>query len=153
MKEIVRRCAISFCISSMCGLIVNLLIETIVRMVTGIDDFIPLLESYIGMFPSQSIALEVYILFYGVIGAAFAGFAFIYEISRIGFIIQNILYCISTGIVWIPIVIFVWHINDNIPSLIFTVICFVITYFIMSIVGYRITKDEVRQINKYLEES
>lgn len=150
MKEIIKRSANSFAVSAVCGGLVNLLIEVIVRMVTGMEDFIPLSPEYMKLFPSESIAVEVNILLYGVIGAVFSAMTFIYEKVEIGFLIQNLLYFMLTGIFWVPIVVFVWQLNLYSNALLGTLLGFGATYIIMSVVGYRITKKEVDAINLYL---
>lgn len=148
----IKRCVESFGNSAVCGTIVILLIEVIVRIVTGVEDFIPFAPEYVALFPSESIAVGVNTLLYGVIGATFSAMIFIYEIDRIGFVIQNILYCIFTGIVWLPIVTLIWQLQKYPKAFWGTIIGFVCTYVIMSIVGYQITKKDVEQINLVLKE-
>lgn len=151
MIAILKRCATSFAISSFCGTVVNLVIEIIGRKITGMTDFTPFTKEYLELFSSQSLAVEVNILLYGLIGATFAAMAFIYEIDRIGFIFQNLIYFILTGVVWVPVVMLVWQLGRYPKALIGTIIGFAITYLIMSIVGYRTTKKEVEAINSFLE--
>ena len=62
MKTWIKRCGISFSISAFCGLIVNMLIEIIVKAVTGSEDFSPLSAEFRALFPSESIAIYVNIL-------------------------------------------------------------------------------------------
>ncbi|MCI9618124.1 MAG: DUF3021 family protein [Eubacterium sp.] len=147
MKDILYKCIFSFAISAVCGNITNFLIEFVVRAVTGSKDFLPLSPEFVALFPSESIAVEVNILLYGIIGIAFAAAATIYEKDRLGFIVQNILYCIVTSIVWVPIVILVWQLHKYPQALIGTLCGFFVTYIIMSIVGYRITKKNIEEIN------
>lgn len=148
-----KRCASSFVISAICALIVNMLIEIIVRMVTNMEDFSPFSAAYMEMFPSESIAVEVYVLLSGLIGAAFSGMMFVYEKNQIGFVIQNIIYVLGTGIVWIPIVTVIWQLYRYPNALIGTIGGFVVTYVIMSVIGYKVTKKEVEQINQFLEKT
>lgn len=136
--------------SAICGLVVLLLIELLVRKIAGIEDFSPLSPEYIALFPSQSIALEVDILLYGVIGATFSGMSFIYEKDRIGFVLQNIIYFVLTSVVWLPIVTLIWQLHRYPTALLGTLSGFTLTYLIMSVVGYRITKKEVAEINHIL---
>lgn len=149
----IKRCIQSFGNSAVCGTITILLIEVIVRMVTGMEDFIPFAPEYVALFPSESIAVGVNTILYGVIGATFSAMAYIYEINKIGFVVQNILYCICTGIVWLPIVTLIWQLQKYPTAFWSTIIGFVMTYIIMSFVGYRITKKEVEQINLVLKEN
>ena len=150
MKEVLKRSFCSFCISAVCGAFMNLMIEIVVRMVTGIEDFSPLSPEYVALFPSERIAVEVNILLYGVIGAVFSAMTFIYEKPEIGFVLQNLIYCILTGIFWVPIVVFIWQLNRYPQAFYGTISGFIATYIIMSVVGYKITKKEVEAINLYL---
>ena len=51
----IKRCVESFGNSAVCGTIAILLIEVIVRIVTGVEDFIPFAPEYVALFPSESI--------------------------------------------------------------------------------------------------
>lgn len=151
MKQIGKRAAQSFAISAICGLVTNLLVELVVRAVTGDPEFTPYSPEFLEMFPSMAVAVEVNILLYGLIGASFSAATAIYEKERIGFLLQNLLYFLATGIVWIPIVTFLWQLNRYPEALYSTIFCFFITYCIMTVVGYHITRRDVKDINQVLE--
>lgn len=153
MKEILKRGSISFMISSLCGLVVNMLIEIIVKRITGNMQFSPLSPEFRAMFSSESMAVYVNILLYGVIGLTFSCMTFIYEIGKLGYILQNILYYIGTGIIWVPIVVFMWQLYRYPQALISTFAGFAIAYVVMTIVGYRITKQDVATINLALKQA
>jgi len=148
----IKRAAFSFLISSFCGLVVYLLIEFIVGVVIGVEGFTALTPEYLAKFPSETLALGVAVLFHGLIGATFAAAGFVYEKAEIGFILQNVIYVLLTGVVWIPIICFVWQLYRYPAALFSTVGGFVLTYVVMSVVGYSITKKEVEQINARLAE-
>lgn len=152
MKKWLKRIGTSFAISLICGLAVNLIVEMIVRSVMGVHDFPVVSEQFSARFPSKTIALEVNLLLYGVMGAAFSGAVFVYENDKIGFLFQNILYVLITGCVWIPIVCLLWQLQKNLPALISAIGGFFVTYLVMTLVGYNITKKEVTDINHILEE-
>lgn len=147
-----KRASFSFIISSFCGLVVYLLIEFIVGVVIGVEGFTGLTPEYLAKFPSETLALGVAVLSHGLIGAAFAVAASIYEKVEIGFVLQNVIYVLLTGIVWIPMICFVWQLYRYPSALFFTIGGFVLTYVIMSVVGYNITKKEVAEINAKLAE-
>lgn len=149
----IKRCATSFAISAICGLMVNMLIEVIVRAVTGMDNFSPIPPEYMAMFPSERIAVEVDILLYGVIGAAFAAMMFIYEYDRIGYVLQNLIYLCLTGAVWIPILTLLWQLQRYPSALAGTLVGFALSYLIISVIGYNITKRDIAKINVILEEN
>ena len=148
----IKRACFSFIISSFCGLVVYILSEFIVGVVIGIEGFTALSPEYLDKFPSETLALGVAVLSQGLIGAVFAVAGSVYEKVEIGFIFQNVMYVLITGSVWIPIICFVWQLYHYPAALFSTIGGFVLTYVIMSVVGYNITKKEVAQINAKLEE-
>lgn len=151
MKETLKRAAVGFGNSAVCGLMVNMIIELAVRRATGDSAFIPLSPEFVHMFASETVAVEVNILLYGVIGAAFAGAAWIYERDRLGFVIQNLIYFLMTSAVWIPIVTLMWQLWRRPEALYGTLAGFLCTYIIMSCVGYTITRRDVTEINQALK--
>ena len=140
----VKRIINSFIYTSFFAMLCNLIIEMIVRLLTGFD-YSPVTPEYIAMFPSITIAYGVNMLLYGVIGIAFSGFMFVYEKEQIGFVIQSLLYAALTSIVWIPIVWQLWRYKE---ALLCTIICFVITILIMIVVQYRTTKKNIEKLNE-----
>ena len=106
-----ERAGRSFAISSVCGLIALLLIESIGKKVTGDPGFSAMSPEFVALFPSEALAAEVNILLYGLIGATFAGATVIFEKDRIGFMIQNLVYCLVTGIVWVSVVTVLWQLH------------------------------------------
>lgn len=147
-----KRISFSFVVSCLCGLLVYMLTELIGSVLVGLEGFSVLTPEYLSMFPSETLALEVAILSHGLIGAAFSAATFIYEKVEIGFILQNILYFVMTGVVWIPVVSFVWQLYRYPQPFFSTIGGFVVTYIIMSVVGYNITKKEIALINAHLAE-
>lgn len=147
----VKRCMISFAISAMCGLAVNLLLELIMVHIVGLEGFTPISPAYLEMFSSERIAVEINILLYGIIGAGFSAMTFIYECSKIGFVLQNLIYCLLTCFIWVPIVTLLWQLQRYPNALTGTLTGFAGTYVIMSIVGYKTTKKDVEQINATLQ--
>ncbi len=139
----------SFLYSVFFGLLANLLIELVVRIFFGID-YSPLTPEYIDLFPSYSIALMTDMLLYGVLGMTFSVMMFVYEFDRIGFVIQNILYYFLTGVIWIPIVTFVWQLQRYPKALWGVLMGFVATDIIMTLVGYRTTKKNIMELNEKL---
>jgi len=147
-----KRVVFSFAISCCCGLVVYTLIELIVGVLVGVDNFSVMTPEYRAMFSSEILAFCVAVLSHGVIGATFAAATFIYEKVEIGFILQNIIYFLLTGIVWIPLICFVWQLYRYPSALFSTIGGFMVTYVIMSVLGYNTTKKEVAEINARLAE-
>ena len=142
----VKRIGMAFVFTAFWGMACNMIIEIVVRIVSGID-YSPLTPEFIAMFPSVTIAYGVDMLLYGVIGLAFSSMLFIYEIDRIGFVLQNAIYYLVTGIVWIPIVAFLWQLWRYPQALVCTIVGFVMTDVIMTVIGYRTTKRNIRELN------
>lgn len=152
MKKILLRTISSFCYSVACGLLVNFLVEIIVQHITGDLTFSPVSPEFLARFSSRTVAIEVNALLYGLIGASYSASMVIYETDRIGFIIQNIIYFLVTSLVWVPILTFMWQLQRYPQALISTIFCYAITYVIVFIIGYRITKRDVANINQALKE-
>ena len=146
-----KRILNSFIYTAFFAMLCNLMIEVIVRAIVKFD-YSPITPEFIAMFPSVTVAYGVNLLLYGMIGMAFSGFLFIYEKDRIGFVLQNLIYFVLTGFVWVPIVTFLWQLWRYPQALIMTIICFIITDIIMMVVGYRETKKNIEQLNKALED-
>lgn len=149
----VKKCATGFAFSAICGLLVNMLIEIIVQTVTGMDNFNPIPPEYMKMFASERIAIEVYILLYGVIGAAFSGMTFIYEYHEIGIFLQNLIYLCLTGAVWIPILTLLWQLQKHPYALAGTLLGYAGSYIIISFIGYNTAKKDIGMINVVLKEN
>ena len=149
-KILLKRTAVSFGISALCGLIVNLLIEFAANLAFKNPGTIPLSPEFEALFPSHAIAVEVNVLLYGVIGGVFAAATFLYEKEQIGFVLQNLLYFLLTGAIWVPIVIFLWQLQKYPIALYYTLGGYGLTYFIMTIVGYRMIKRDVGDINRLI---
>ena len=148
----IKKMLFSFAVSCCCGLIVYILSEWIACVLIGIENFSAMTPEYRAKFPSDTLAMGVAVLSHGLIGAAFSGATVIYEKIEIGFILQNILYFLATGAVWILVICYVWQLYRYPEAFFFTTGGFLITYIIMSIFGYGITKREVAQINAKLAE-
>lgn len=146
----IKRISFSFAISSCCGLIVYMLIELIGSVLLGLEGFSGMTPEYLVLFPTETLALGVAVLLHGLIGATFAAATVIYEKIEIGFVLQNVIYFLLTGIVWIPVICFVWQLYRYPQALLCTIVGFILTYAVMSIVGYHITKKEVAEINAKL---
>lgn len=150
--DILKRSLISFCISAACGAVTNMVIELIVCAVTGAEEFTTFSPEYMAMFSSRSVAIETAILLYGVIGAAFAAMSFVFKYNKMGFIVQNLLYALLTSAVWVPIITLIWQLQRYPQAFAGTLMGFAVSYLIMSIVGYKITKSDVEQINSFLKQ-
>lgn len=148
MKKHLIKILKSFAFSCTTSIVILALIELIS---TALGHRIsPLTPEFISYFPSETIATEVDILLYGIFGVAFSGMTFIYEIDSLGFVVQNIIYCLSTSVVWIPIVTFIWQLWKYPQALICTIIGFIVTYLIMTIIAYNTARKDITDVNRML---
>ena len=147
MKEVLKRGFTSFALSSFAGLIVNLIIDIVMNEVfrTGFNSMSP---DYVALFPSVTIAAYVNVLLYGVIGATFALSAHIYEVEKIGFIIQSIIYFIITSSVCVGITILLWQLHKYPAAFISTLAGYFATHVIMIVIEYRRLKADIKVINE-----
>ena len=147
MKEVLKRGFTSFALSSFAGLIVNLIIDIIMNA-RGLEVFSSMSPDYVALFPSVTIAAYVNILLYGVIGATFALSVYIYEIERIGFIIQSIIYFVITSSVCVGITILLWQLHKYPVAFISTLAGYLATHIIMMVIEYRKLKADIKVINE-----
>ncbi len=147
----IKRCINSFIYSTFFGILINLIIELVVRGISGFD-YSPITPEFRAYFPSETMAVFTDALLYGVIGFTFSFMLFIYNYDRLGFVVQNIIYYISTSIVWMPIIIYIWQLQKYLSALIFTITGFIVVEIIMTIIAYSITKKNIAAINMTLVE-
>ena len=98
MKTALKRAMISFFISAFAGVLVNLFIDFIVN-VNGVTGFISMSPDFVNLFPTPVIAAYVNIMLYGLIGFTFSVMTFIYDVEKIGFAVQSIIYFAVTAAV------------------------------------------------------
>lgn len=147
MKEILRRGCISFAISAFLGLMVNLLIDVIGNIV-GNPAFISMSPGFVAMFPTPAMAAYVNVLVYGAIGATFAMMTFVFDCDRIGFLIQSVIYFVTTGIVCTAVTILLWQLHHYPQALIGTLSGYGVTYIIMGIAQFKRLKADIREVNE-----
>ena len=131
-------------------MMVNLVIDVIVNAV-GNDGYTSISPETRALFPTPEIAAYTNVLLYGLIGATFAGMTFLFDIDRLGFVVQSILYFITTAIVLVVITILLWQLHKHPQALVPTIAGYAVTYFIMFTVEYKELKKNIREINEELE--
>ena len=147
MKEILKRGFTSFALSSFAGLLVNLIIDIIMNRTLNAG-FHSMSPEYVALFPSVTIAAYVNVLIYGVIGATFSMATLIYEVERIGFIIQSIIYFIITSSVCMAITMLLWQLHRYPAAFIATLAGYLATHIIMMVIEYRKLKADIKVINE-----
>ncbi len=147
MKEVLKRGMISFTISAFCGLAINLLIDVIVNL-NGVKGFVSMSYLYVKMFPTEAMAAYVNILLYGIIGFVFAAMTFIYDMERLGFLFQSIIYFIVTGGFSVAVTVFLWQLHHYPSAFIGTLIGYAVSHIIIFVVEYRALRKDVKEINE-----
>ena len=150
IKDLFEKGAISFAIGSFAGLMVNFIIDLVAHAM-GAEQFCSISPDFQALFPTTAMAAYANVLLYGCISAAFAVMTFIYDIERIGFLIQSIIYFLVTGSVCILITTLLWQLHRYPAALICTLAGYAVTHIIMFTVCYRKLKNDIQEINTQLE--
>lgn len=148
MKIWLKRIVFSFVISSFAGLLVNLLIDLWMNQFGGMEPFVSISQTFVKMFPTPVMAAYVNILLYGVIGATFSAMTIIFEIDRLGFLVQYLIYFIMTSIVLAFITTNLWQLQKIPMAMLWTLVGYGIAFVIMGILQYRTAKRDIDLINK-----
>ncbi|MCQ2506094.1 MAG: DUF3021 domain-containing protein [Lachnospiraceae bacterium] len=150
MKEILKRMCISFAISSFAGLLVNLLIDFFVNAAGAVEGFVSIPPEFLAKFTTPVMAAYANVLLYGVIGASFATMTFVFEINRLGFLLQYLLYFCLTGIILAFVTLHLWELHRYPVPLICTLSGYAMSFLIMGIVQYRMVKQDIDKINELI---
>lgn len=153
MKQTLKRISISFFISAFAGLIVNLAIDVIVNQTGKIENFISMSPEFVAFFPTPAIAAYVNIILYGLIGVSFSAMVFVFEIDKIGFVMQNIIYFILASIIPLVITTCFWQLQRYPQAFISTLAGYGISFLIMGIVQYKDMKKQIKEINEFILDS
>ncbi|MCR5323487.1 MAG: DUF3021 domain-containing protein [Lachnospiraceae bacterium] len=147
MKEYLKNGLISFVISAFAGLLVNLFIDCIVGL-NGAEGYISMSPDFRNLFPTPVIAAYVNVILYGVIGFTFSAMSFIYDIERIGFLLQSVIYFLETSSVCMAITVLLWQLHKYPAGFICTIAGYAATHVIMFTVEYRKLKKDIIEINE-----
>ena len=141
--------AISFAIGSFSGLMVNFIID-IIAQAMGAEQFCSIAPDFQALFPTTAMAAYANVLLYGCISASFAAMTFIYDIERIGFVIQSIIYFLVTSAVCLLITMLLWQLQRYPAALLGTLAGYAMTHVIMITMAYRKLRKDVSEINQEL---
>ena len=147
MKEVLKRGITSFVLSSFAGLLVNLIIDIIMNA-KGMTGFNSMSPDYVALFPSVTIAAYINVFLYGIIGVTFALSALIYEVEKMGFLIQIIVYFVITSVVSVGITMLLWQLHKYPAAFISTLSGYAVTYVIMTVIEYKRLKADIKVINE-----
>ena len=147
MKEYLKKGLVSFAFSAFAGLVINLFIDSIVNL-NGVRGFISMSPEFRALFPTPVIASSVNILLYGLIGFTFSFMLFIYDVEKISFLAQSILYFAVTAGVCMLITTMLWQLPRYPAAFAFTLTGYAVTHVIMFTITYRSLKRQIREINE-----
>ncbi len=145
MKELISRVVSGFSYA----VAINLIVFLVIMLITG---NIPMVPGYLAYFENETMAMMVQLFLVGCLSAAFAGGTYLFELPRLGILMQSILFFVITSLVWIPIFGFCFGLFEYTPVLISFSCSYVGTYIICWIVAYKSSKKEVDKINSRLQE-
>lgn len=146
LKKALARAGCSMAVTSLCSVVTLVVIELCVQR----EGFVPLLPDFLAHFPSLSLALGVYHLLVGLIGAAFGGFSVLFEVERWSFLRQGALHFLLTTAVWLPISAALWGLGRAPGALLSMLLSFTATYGVTWFMNYRRCRESVRRINERL---
>ncbi|MBO4750514.1 MAG: DUF3021 family protein [Lachnospiraceae bacterium] len=149
IKETFKTAAISFAIGSFAGLLVNLIIDMVAHWL-GAEGFCSISPDFQALFPTAAMAAYVNVLLYGCISASFSAMTFVYDIERIGFVIQSILYFLVTATVCLLITMLLWQLQRYPAALFGTLAGYAMTHVIMITIAYKKLRKDVSEINEEL---
>ncbi|MCR5684524.1 MAG: DUF3021 domain-containing protein [Lachnospiraceae bacterium] len=138
---------ISFAISAFSGLFVNLFIDLIIGL-NGVEDYISMSPDYRGLFPTPVIGAYVNVLLYGLIGFTFSTMTFIYDMEKISFLVQSLIYFVVTATVCMAITVLLWQLHKYPAAFATTIAGYAATHIIMFTIEYRRLKKDIQEINE-----
>ena len=147
MREYLKRGMISFTISMLAGLVINLLIDSIAAAGGGAG-FISMSPDFLALFPTPAVAAYVNVLLYGVIGFTFSVMTFVYDLEKISFLAQSIIYFAVTAVVCLIITMLLWQLQKSPAAFIGTLTGYAVTHVIIFVMAYRRLKKEIGEINE-----
>ena len=104
------------------------------------------------LFESPVMAAYVNILLYGVIGFTFSAMTFVFDLERVGFLIQAVIYFIVTAGVFVAITVILWQLHRRPEALVSSLAGYAVTYVIMCVVMYKQLRKDMEEINKNLND-
>jgi len=75
---------------------------------------------------------------------------FIYDVERIGFVIQSIIYFLTTSVACLLITMLLWQLQRYPAALFGTLTCYALTHVIMITMAYKKLRKDVSEINQEL---
>lgn len=139
MKKLLVRIYHGFSIT----MIVNSIVHFIVAQAMGTA----VTPAFAARFAGEGAATVAQLVLVGMIGAAFAGAAMVFELERWSYLKQGVVHFLITAAVWIPVAYICWAPVRGI-GLVWTIAGWTLTYAVNWLVQYFIWKKSVAELNR-----
>ena len=150
MKDYLKRGVFSFMISSFCGIIVNLIIDLVMNTFFN-EGFISISPHFLKLFPTPVMAAYVNMLLYGLIGFTFSTMTFVFDLERMSFLVQSIIYFLVTSVVYVMICVVLWQLHKHPEALIGSLLGYAASYAVMCVIMYKSLKKDMEEINNNIQ--
>ena len=143
MKNIVIPFLNGFCYT----IAITLCVELFILVITGNPVMLP---EFAERYESETIALGVQLLLVGVMSGVTATGTAIFELKRLGILVQSVLFLLLMLAVWIPVACYVWGFHKYVMSMVSTLASIIVTYGICWGIQYKLCRRDVQEINQRL---
>ncbi len=142
-KRIITRFINGFCYS--------IAITTVIQgiQMISIKDT-PMLPEFAARFESQVTAFVVQLILIGIMSGITSAGTVVFELKRIGLLVQSLLFLFIILGSWIPVACIAWGFYKYVISMVITTISIIVTYSICWIIMYRICRRDINEINVML---
>lgn len=148
IQKILGRISMGFIIGVTLGQITQLVISVLI----GDGEFLSTTEEFGSLFSSEVTAVLAQFFLTGCIGVGLALGSFIFDIESWSLLKQYLIHLISTGAVWLPIVILLWM-PQSIIGVIILLANFIGAYLITYWIQYVKSKKDIEEINAVLQQA
>lgn len=145
MKQILMRFLNGFCYS----IAITMVVQLIVMRIAGA---LLLLPDYLARFADPVTAFGFQLLLIGVMSGVTSAGAMVFELKKVGLLVQSVIFLAIMLCAWIPVACILWGFHRYPASMISTIGSLVLTYAICWGIQYAISKREIEQINGILRE-
>ncbi len=145
MKNIGFRFINGFCYS----IAITLFIVVLVMQVAGKPVMLP---EFVARYESEAHALGVQLLLVGIMSAVTSAGTVVFEMRRLGLLIQSIIFLFIMMAAWIPTTCFLWGFHKYPTTAVSCVLSMVGTYGICWFIQYKLCYRDVEEINRRLKE-
>ena len=145
LKRILSGLAHGFCVSIAITLIIQMIVMSITKQVPVLPEF----EERIG---SPVLAFGMQLILIGCMSAITSAGTAIFELHKIGLVVQSFIFLMIMLAAWIPVACIAWGFHKYIVSMIVTICSIVVSYVISWFIQYKLCRRDIDEINGILRE-